>query len=182
MNEQDIILVNDTDEAVGTMEKMEAHRKGELHRAFSIFIFNSNGEMLLQQRSLHKYHSGGLWTNACCSHPHPGEDLEAATRRRLQYEMGIETGITKLFDFIYAADLENGLKEYEFDHVFAGEYDGEINPNPEEVMNYCYRSMDEIRDELVKLPKKFTVWFHVAFPKVELWWVEKYAQSVSKKN
>lgn len=175
MSDQQVILVNDKDEQVGVMEKMEAHRKGELHRAFSIFIFNSKGEMLLQQRAMHKYHSAGLWTNACCSHPQPGEELISSARRRLKAEMGFDTKIEKLFDFVYAADLENGLKEYEYDHVFTGEYDGEIRPNPEEVKDFCYKEMSEVRQSLLSHPKKYTVWFHVAYPKVEQWWAERYA-------
>ena len=102
------------------MEKMEAHKKGLLHRAFSVFIFNSKGELLLQQRALNKYHSGGLWTNSCCSHPQPGEETLVAAQRRLQEEMGFTTHLEKIFDFIYQADFSNGLTEYEFDHVFAG--------------------------------------------------------------
>ena len=108
------------------MEKMEAHKKGLLHRAFSVFIFNGKGEMLLQQRALNKYHSGGLWTNACCSHPMPGEKTEDAADRRLKEELGFETPLEKIFDFVYKAEFDNGLTEYEFDHVFAGEYEGEI--------------------------------------------------------
>ncbi len=170
MNAKKVILVNDADEQIGEMEKMEAHLKGSLHRAFSIFIFNSKGEMLLQQRALNKYHSKGLWTNACCSHPQPGEETATAALRRLKEEMGFETVIEKLFDFVYAADLENGLKEYEFDHVFAGEYDGAIVANPEEVSDFCFKNISDIRQSLITHPKKYTVWFHIAFPKVEQWW------------
>jgi isopentenyl-diphosphate delta-isomerase len=130
-----VILVNDKDEVTGTAEKMEAHQKGWLHRAFSVFIFNSNGEMLLQQRAINKYHSGGLWTNACCSHPQPGEITEASAKKRLKEEMGFEVPITPVFDFIYKTEFENGLTEYEFDHVFTGEYDGKINYDEDEVMN-----------------------------------------------
>lgn len=170
MELHEVILVDDHDNPIGSMEKMEVHRKGELHRAFSIFIFNNKGEMLLQQRAMNKYHSSGLWTNACCSHPRPGEETIDAARRRLKEEMGFETELEKVFDFVYAADLENGLKEYEFDHVYAGEYNGVINANPEEVNDYCFQSINEIRESLLAHPKKFTVWFHVAFPKVEQWW------------
>src|ERR1700712_4649445 len=116
---QDVILVNELDEPTGKMEKMEAHRKALLHRAFSVFIFNAKGEMLLQRRSSHKYHSAGLWTNACCSHPFPGEDVKDAALRRLQEELGFTTPLEKAFDFIYKAAFDNGLTEYEFDHVFA---------------------------------------------------------------
>ena len=118
-----MILVNERDEPLGSMEKMEAHRKGALHRAFSVFIFNSRGEMLLQQRALKKYHSGGLWTNACCSHPRPGETNEAAALRRLREEMGFDTSLQQIFSFTYRASFNNGLTEHEYDHVFAGIYD-----------------------------------------------------------
>src|SRR5258705_3890201 len=132
MNKQEVILVNTDDVALGSMEKMEAHVKGKLHRAFSVFIFNTNGEMLLQQRAINKYHSGGLWTNACCSHPSPGEDTSSAARRRLKEEMGIATPLKKIFDFVYEASFDNGLTENEFDHVFAGEYEGKITLNTAE--------------------------------------------------
>ena len=176
MKEQQVILVDEQDTPIGTMEKMEAHHKGCLHRAFSVFIFNTKGEMLLQQRAMNKYHSSGLWTNACCSHPQPGEDTSVAAKRRLNEEMGFETEIEKVFDFVYAADLENGLKEYEFDHVYAGVYDGAIQANPDEVHDYCYKDLNEIRQSLLSHPKKYTVWFHVAFPQLELWWNKRYAQ------
>src|SRR6185503_10093666 len=116
MGNANVILVDENDNEIGSCEKMEAHRQGWLHRAFSIFIFNSRGEMLLQQRALDKYHSPGLWTNACCSHPAPGENLAEAAGRRLEEELGFTTGLEKLFDFIYRADFENGLSEHEFDH------------------------------------------------------------------
>jgi isopentenyl-diphosphate delta-isomerase len=164
--EQEVILVNEKDEPVGAMEKMEAHRKGVLHRAFSIFIFNSKGEMLLQRRALNKYHSGGLWTNACCSHPAPGETTIDAAMRRLQEEMGFSTHIYKQFDFIYLAEFENGLTEYEFDHVFTGVYDGIITPDHDEVNDYCYMSMDAIQSSLLSHPQKYTAWFRISFPRL----------------
>src|SRR6187399_3488331 len=119
---QNVILVNENDEVTGTAEKMEAHQKGWLHRAFSIFVFNSKGEMLIQQRAHTKYHSGGLWTNACCSHPRPGEATITAASRRIKEELGIDTRIDFAFHFIYQAGFENGLHEYEFDHVFIGNF------------------------------------------------------------
>src|SRR5687767_9845264 len=131
-----VILVNENDEQLGVMDKMEAHHKGVLHRAFSIFIFNTKGEMLLQQRAEHKYHSGGLWTNACCSHPAPGEETNDAAERRLQEEMGFSTSLVKVLDFTYRAEFDNGLVEHEFDHVYLGLYNGDIHPNPDEVQNY----------------------------------------------
>ena len=151
------------------MEKMEAHRQGVLHRAFSVFIFNSKGEMLLQQRTMHKYHSGGLWTNACCSHPRPGESIEEAAARRLKEELGFETPLQKIFRFTYSASFENGLTEHEVDHVFFGRYNGEINFNTYEVQDVCYRSVEEIESSLQTHPQKFTRWFHIAFPKINEW-------------
>jgi isopentenyl-diphosphate delta-isomerase len=174
MKAEQVILVNEQDEPLGTMEKLEAHRKGVLHRAFSIFIFNSKGEMLLQQRAFSKYHSGGLWTNACCSHPAPGEDVAAAANRRLKEEMGFDVPVNKIFDFVYSAEFENGLTEYEFDHVFAGEYEGLINFNPEEVNDYCYKTVKEIRQTIQSHPKKYTAWFIIAFPEIEAWWKNHY--------
>ena len=167
-----VILVNERDEETGIIEKMEAHHKGMLHRAFSIFIFNDKKEMLLQQRVVNKYHSGGLWTNACCSHPKPGEITEAAAIRRLKEEMGFETKLEKIFDFTYKASFENGLTENEFDHVFAGVYNGEFNFNRAEVQDVCFRSMQEIESSLQTHPNKFTAWFLIAFPMIKKWHYE----------
>ncbi len=161
---EEVILVNEQDEQTGVMEKMQAHREGRLHRAFSIFIFNNRGEMLLQQRAFNKYHSGGLWTNACCSHPKPNESTAAAAIRRLKEELGFETTLEKVFEFSYKADFENGLTEYEFDHVFSGVYNGEIKINTAEVHDFCYRAIDEIESSLQSHPQKFTEWFKIAFP------------------
>ncbi len=170
----DVILVDEHDVQTGTMEKMEVHQKALLHRAFSIFVFNGKGEMLLQKRANRKYHSAGLWTNACCSHPQPGEDTLAAAEIRLQEEMGFNTGLTKAFDFIYKAPFENGLTEYEFDHVFTGSYDGDIFPNVDEVSDYCFKSLVEIKNSIQSHPQKYTEWFKIAFPKMEA-----YLQTVS---
>ena len=167
--EQEVILVDKKDRQTGTMGKMEAHRTGMLHRAFSIFIFDEEGKMLLQQRALSKYHSGGLWTNACCSHPSPGEATQDAALRRLKEEMGFETDLSPMFHFTYEAKFDNGLIEHEFDHVLFGKYNGKIIPNNEEVMNYKYKSVDEIRQELVEHPEKYTAWFLIAFPRLETW-------------
>ena len=125
--------------------------------------------MLLQQRSMHKYHSGGLWTNACCSHPRPGELTEQAAIRRLREELGFETPLTEIFRFTYHASFENGLTEHEVDHVFFGRYNGEINFNVNEVQDVCYRSTEEIGSSLETHPQKFTAWFHIAFPKMNEW-------------
>ena len=165
-----VILVDENDEQVGTMEKMEAHLKAVLHRAFSVFIFNGRGEMLLQQRALTKYHSAGLWTNACCSHPRPGEETLQAAGRRLYEELGFSAPLHKVFDFTYHAPFDNGLTEHEFDHVFAGTYLGPVNPNPAEVLDYCFKTMDDISESLHSDPTKYTAWFHLAFPKILTWW------------
>jgi isopentenyl-diphosphate delta-isomerase len=163
----DVILVDEEDVQTGTMEKMEVHLKALLHRAFSIFIFNKKGEMLLHKRADKKYHSGGLWTNACCSHPQPGEETAAAAESRLQDEMGFQTPLKKVFDFIYKAPFDNGLTEHEFDHVFIGTYDGEILPNPDEVSDYCFKTVEEIKNSIQSHPQKYTEWFKIAFPKME---------------
>ncbi len=149
------------------MEKMEAHEKGLLHRAFSIFIFNNKSEMLLQQRALTKYHSGGLWTNACCSHPNPGEDTAAAAQRRLQEEMGFSTILKETFSFIYKTGFDNGLTEYEVDHVYTGSYDGPVVPDAEEVNDYAFHSVDFIKKSIIEVPHLYTSWFKIAFPKLE---------------
>ncbi len=163
----DVILVDEHDVQTGTMEKMEVHQKALLHRAFSIFIFNEKGEMLLHKRAEKKYHSGGLWTNACCSHPQPGEETLAAAQMRLQEEMGFNTELKKAFDFIYKAPFDNGLTEHEFDHVFIGTYDGDIVPNAAEVSDYCFKRVAEIKNLIQSQPQKYTEWFKIAFPKME---------------
>jgi isopentenyl-diphosphate delta-isomerase len=167
---EEVILVNDQDEQVGVMEKMEAHKHPVLHRAFSVFIFDDKGCMLLQQRALSKYHSGGLWTNACCSHPRPGEQTINAAKRRLMEELGFDTALNKIFDFTYKAGFSNGLTEYEFDHVFTGIYNGVITPNAHEVNSYGYKPVEDIERELLATPQKYTAWFHIAFPKIKAWW------------
>src|SRR6478752_348872 len=136
-----VILVDELDNAIGTMEKMEAHQKGILHRAFSILLFNSKGEILLQKRALTKYHSGGLWTNTCCSHPGPSEPIEVAARRRLLFEMGIDVTPSFAFKFTYQAALDHGLTEHELDHVFTAVFDGSPQINPEEVEDWRYMAL-----------------------------------------
>jgi isopentenyl-diphosphate delta-isomerase len=173
MERTEVILVDEHDNETGTCEKMEAHYQGLLHRAFSVFIFDKKGRMLLQQRAMEKYHSGGLWTNACCSHPQPGEETIASAKRRLREELGFETPIEKVFDFTYRAEFENGLIEHEFDHVFAGEYEGVILFNTSEVMNVTYKFPDEIREDMKLRPGQYTPWFHLAFPKIDSWQGER---------
>lgn len=163
----DVILVDEQDNPLGTMGKMEVHEKAILHRAFSIFIFNDKGEMLLQKRADNKYHSAGLWTNACCSHPRPGEDTLEAAQKRLEEEMGFTTALSKVFSFIYKVPFQNGLTEHEYDHVFTGTYNGLIQPDPHEVSDYCYQSLREIRNNIKTHPDHFTEWFKIALPKLE---------------
>jgi isopentenyl-diphosphate delta-isomerase len=169
MATQELILVDELDQPIGTMDKMEAHEKGLLHRAFSVFIFNTRGHMLLQRRSAEKYHSPGLWTNACCSHPYPNEDVAAAAQRRLNEELGFKIPLQELFAFTYRSQFDNGLIEHEFDHVFAGIYDGTINANEAEVSDYGYRSIPDIGRALNSEPERFTPWFRIAFPRIEAW-------------
>ncbi len=164
MNE--VILVNHNDEVVGVMEKMEAHEKAMLHRAFSVFIFDGQGKMLLHQRAIEKYHSGGLWTNACCSHPSPGEETEKAAHERLKFEMGFDTELTPAFSFIYKTGFDNGLTEHEFDHVLIGKHNGSVHPNTAEVLSFNFFHIHEIQQQISADPQKFTSWFKIAFPKL----------------
>lgn len=157
-----VVLVNDNDMPLGTMEKMEAHERGKLHRAFSVFIFNKKGEMLLQRRADEKYHSPGLWTNAACSHPRPGEDVSDAARRRLKEEMGLECDLKEIFSFKYKANVGDGMIEHEYDHVLTGTCDDEPNPDPEEVSDWKYMNMKDLLDDIKKNPKQYTEWFKIA--------------------
>lgn len=167
---EQVILVDAHDNELGSMEKMEAHQKGLLHRAFSVFLFDANGNMLLQKRALGKYHSPGLWTNSCCSHPRPGEGIMEAAKRRLIEEMGITAHIQKAFHFIYKAQLDQGLTEHELDYVLVGTYEGIISPNSVEVSDYLYISMDDIQFKLNENADAFTVWFQIAYPRVADWY------------
>ncbi len=167
---EQVILVNEQDVETGTMEKMEAHTKAMLHRAFSVFIFNGRDEMLMQQRAQGKYHSPGLWTNSCCSHPRPGEDTSAAAERRLQEELGFVTPLKKVFDFVYKSSFDNGLTEHEFDHVYVGYYNGAVEPDSHEVADFAYWPMEKIEQSLRAQPERYTVWFRIAFPRMLDWW------------
>jgi isopentenyl-diphosphate Delta-isomerase len=159
-----VILVDEQDRQVGTMRKMLAHEKGLLHRAFSVFIFNENGEMLLQQRALGKYHSPGLWTNACCSHPSPEETTIQAANRRLKEELGFSCELREIGSFTYKTPFDNGLTEHEFDHVLYGQFNGQVVANSEEVADYKWITLQRL-DELIKANKdEFTFWFHLAYP------------------
>ncbi len=162
-----VILVNEDDQSTGWMEKMEAHRKGVLHRAFSVFIFNDNGEMLIHRRALDKYHSGGLWTNACCSHPREGETTEESAHRRLMEEMGFDCDIQGQFSFIYRAELDNDLIEHELDHVFFGRFNGKPVPHPEEVYEWKYVSMQALNRDVSMRPEAYTEWFKIALNEIQ---------------
>ena len=161
--EERVVLVDLNDHPVGEMEKMEAHVKGRLHRAFSVFVFNRKGELLLQRRAVNKYHSAGLWTNTCCSHPRPGEDVSRAADRRLWEEMGLVCDLNRRFSFVYRSELEKGLVEHEYDHVFVGWTDTAPRPNPEEVDGCRYLSVDAIRGELEVDAASYTIWFRTCF-------------------
>jgi isopentenyl-diphosphate delta-isomerase len=161
-----LILVDKNDKEIGTMEKIEAHKKAKLHRAFSIFVFNSKNEMLLQQRAKTKYLCPGLWTNACCSHPRPKEDTEQAAYRRLKEEMGFNCKLKEITSFIYKAEFENGLTEHEFDHVFVGTYNGKIKPDKKEVCDWKFVSIDDLLKDVKEHTDNYTPWFKIALPKV----------------
>ena len=161
-----VILVDENDNEIGIEEKMKAHEDAKLHRAFSIFIFNSKGDMLLQQRACGKYHSGCLWTNATCSHPRPGENVAQAAHRRLKEEMGFDTELNKAFDFIYKAEFDHGLTEHEFDHVFIGNYDGSIHLNSDEADDYNWLDLKTLQKDIAENPESYTIWFKIAFERV----------------
>ena len=163
MSEDNVILVDENDNQVGLMPKLEAHQKGLLHRAFSVFIFNKDFKLLLQKRALSKYHSGGLWTNTCCSHPREDEDILDAANRRLFEEMGIKTSLRKVYDFIYKAELDNNLIENEFDHVFYGIYDDNPTLNLNEASDFKWIDMHSLNLDIKDNPQDYTVWFKIAF-------------------
>lgn len=154
-----VVLVDEFDNIIGTMEKLEAHEKGLLHRAFSILLFNSKGEILLQKRSSAKYHSGGLWTNTCCSHPLPNERMEDATQRKLKQEMGIEASMEFNFKFIYNARLDKNLIEHEYDHVYTGMFDGVPILNREEVEDWKFIDFKSLQNDMELNPELYTYWF-----------------------
>jgi isopentenyl-diphosphate delta-isomerase len=155
----EVILVNEQDEQIGLMPKLEAHEKGLLHRAFSVFLFNKEGQLLLQQRAFGKYHSEGLWSNTCCSHPMPEEDIQVAAHRRLMEEMGLKTDLHFLYSFLYKAPLDKGLTEHEIDHIFVGTTDEKPVINTDEVAAWKYVSIDELFADLESHPELYTVWF-----------------------
>ena len=163
MKEEQVILVNENDEPIGLMNKMEAHEKAVLHRAFSVFVLNDNNEVMLQQRAHHKYHSPLLWTNTCCSHQRAGETNIEAGKRRLFEEMGFEVELKELFHFIYKAPFDNGLTEHELDHVMIGYYNGEPIINDDEVESGKWMKIEEIKDDMIQNTAIYTVWFKIIF-------------------
>jgi isopentenyl-diphosphate Delta-isomerase len=163
MEEEKVILVNELDEPIGLMPKLEAHQKAMLHRAFSVFVLNDKKEIMLQQRAQHKYHSPLLWTNTCCSHQREGEtNIEAGTRRLFE-EMGFKTEIKELFHFIYKAPFDNGLTEHELDHVMIGYYNDTPKINPDEVEDWKWMNIEEVKNDMVLHPEMYTVWFKIIF-------------------
>ena len=163
MEEEKVILVTPKDEPIGLMPKMEAHEKALLHRAFSVFVINSKNELMLQQRAFEKYHSPGLWTNTCCSHQRYQEgNIEAGTRR-LKEEMGFETDLEYLFNFIYKAPFDNGLTEHELDHVMLGRYENKPKINPNEVASWKWMHIDKIHVDLINNTENYTAWFAIIF-------------------
>ena len=159
--EERVVLVDENDVEVGTLEKQRAHREGRLHRALSVFVLNGRGELLLQRRAAGKYHSGGLWTNTCCSHPRPGEPVDQAARRRLREEMGIDCALAPAFAFTYRAQVGPELVEHEFDHLFAGRWDGEPAPSPDEVDEWRWVPLPELEREVREHPERFTAWLRM---------------------
>ncbi len=161
--EEHVILVNEKDEQIGLMPKLEAHKKAMLHRAFSVFVFNVKDELLLQKRAMHKYHSPNKWTNTCCSHQRNGETSIKAGKRRVFEEMGFLCELEEKFSFIYKAPFDNGLTEHELDHVLVGYYNENPKINPDEVSDYCWMSISGIKNDIIHNPDKYTVWFKIIF-------------------
>lgn len=166
MKRNEVILVDINDNSIGIKEKYSAHKKPLLHRAFSIFLYNDNNEILIQKRQANKYHSGGLWSNACCSHPRIGETLEESTKDRLMDEIGVVTPVEEIFSFVYMSKYAEDLYEYEYDHVFLGKYNGKINLNMEEASEVKWIGLEELSNELVYEPQKYATWFIISAPRV----------------
>lgn len=164
---KDIILVNSEDKQTGVGEKKEVHQSGKLHRAFSIFVFNSSGKLLLQKRAKGKYHSGGLWTNTCCGHPMPGESIEKAAVRRLEEEMGFQCGVQEAFSFCYNARLDGHMIENEYDHVLGGVFDGDPVPDPKEVEGWKWEDACQIKKDVAANSHKYTHWFKIIAEKLD---------------
>ena len=161
-----VILVDQDDTAIGVREKLDAHRSGELHRAFSVFVFNAQGELLIQQRAADKYHTKNLWTNTCDGHPRPGETTEGAARRRLSEEMGFDCELVDAFSFTYHAELGDGLVEHEYDHALIGTFDGEPTPDPKEASDWKWIDAKELAIEMREQPDQYALWFRIAQERV----------------
>ncbi len=161
MLEEELILVDEMDGQIGFMPKLEVHQKGLLHRAFSILVFNSKGQLLIQKRASKKYHSANLWTNTCCSHPKKGETVDKAVQRRLKEEMGIECDLKFAYKFVYKTQFENNLIEHEFDYVYLGEFDGNPILNLDEASEYKWIYLSDLRNDMQQNPEKFTYWFNI---------------------
>ena len=160
---ENVVLVNQQDEAIGAEDKIKAHLLGALHRAFSIFVINSAGQLLMQRRAMTKYHSPGLWSNTCCGHPRPGETIAVASQRRLREEMGFETNLNEVFSFVYRANLEDGLIENEYDHVLVGFFDGVPNPDPAEISEWRWLDTARLSLDVKRHPENYTCWFRICF-------------------
>jgi isopentenyl-diphosphate delta-isomerase len=173
-NQHYVILVDEKDNQIGTMEKIEAHEKGLLHRAFSVFIYNDKDELLLQQRALTKYHTPGLWTNTCCSHQKVGETNIEAGQRRLMEEMGFSVPLEDKISFTYKAPFSNGLTEHEYDHILVGRYNQEPKPNPDEVASYKWQKVEDIVKDISENPDRYTAWFKIIF--------DKYLNAIAKET
>ena len=162
---QKVILVDELDRVLGTEDKIKAHEKGLLHRAFSVFVINNEDELLLQKRASDKYHSPGLWTNTCCSHPAPGDDLQHSAEKRLSEEMGFSCSLTWAFKLIYRVSFDNGLTEHELDHVFFGRFNDNPMPNLHEVEDWRWENIDSLKHDLIKNPRQYTYWFRLMYDK-----------------
>jgi len=173
-NQHYVILVDNNDNQIGTMEKIEAHEKGLLHRAFSVFVYNDRNELLLQQRALTKYHTPGLWTNTCCSHQKLGETNIEAGQRRLMEEMGFSVPLEEKMAFTYKAPFSNGLTEHEYDHILVGHYNEEPHPNPKEVESWKWQKVEDIAKDISKHPERYTAWFKIIF--------DKYINAIAKET
>ena len=169
--EERVILVDESDHEIGSAEKLQAHREGKLHRAFSIFVFNPAGELLLQKRSSKKYHSDGLWSNTCCSHPRPGAPMETEVRRRLRQDMGFECDLQWVFRFDYRVELKNDLIEHEIDHVFIGRHDGDPVPNPDEVDDWKWMNLETLINDVKANPQNYSYWLTICLDQVLEFWV-----------
>ena len=159
MKMEEVILVDEKDNAIGVMEKQLAHEKGLLHRAFSVIIFNDKGQMLIHRRAKEKYHCGGLWTNACCSHPRKNEPIDIAAKRRLHEEMGFSCMLNYVYAFTYKIDFDNGLSEHEYDHIFVGSHNHNPKPNPHEVSDWKFIDISFLKQDIKAHPNKYTFWF-----------------------